>query len=373
MGMTKRVERSAKRLLVRLIVGMVKTEKLGVDEIFAMPPGRVLVVRQHNQMGDMLLSVPAFRAIKQTFERVELGVVTSQINRDVLLGQPFVDDVYTYRRSPLRFLSIVRAVRRRKYDLVIVLHTVSFSFTSALLGLISGARVRIGSTSRPFGNSIADSFFHMELPLPSAEELRHMNEAEHNLFPLRAVGIDTHDLSPVFVPTAASDAWAERFLGEHSKPGTLNIVVHPGAGKRDNIWPPDKFAGVLGEIARTRPVSLCIVEGPRDTRHTHALCGQTATHRFLLRGRPIGDVAAVLKRADLVLCNDTGVMHVSAAVGARTVAVFGPTDPVRWAPRCPNLRVVKAKDGDLSRLTVAEVMSEVESMLNLVHGAQSNV
>jgi heptosyltransferase-2 len=85
----------------------------------------------------------------------------------------------------------------------------------------------------------------------------------------------------------------------------------------------------------------------------------------VVRGRSIGDVAALLRRADLVLCNDTGVMHVAAAARARVLAVFGPTDPFRWAPRCPNLRVVRARDGDLRTLPAAEVAEQAAEWAGL--------
>jgi ADP-heptose:LPS heptosyltransferase len=86
----------------------------------------------------------------------------------------------------------------------------------------------------------------------------------------------------------------------------------------------------------------------------------------VLRGRSIGDVAAVMRHCDLVLCNDTGVMHVASAAGARTLAIFGPTDPSRWAPRCPNLHILRAKNGKLVDLTAAEVVEEVLYVLEEV-------
>ena len=77
----------------------------------------------------------------------------------------------------------------------------------------------------------------------------------------------------------------------------------------------------------------------------------------LAQSGTISDVAALLQRADLVICNDTGVMHVACAAGARVLSIFGPTDPVRWAPRAPSLTVVRAPDGNLSALS-AESVSE---------------
>jgi ADP-heptose:LPS heptosyltransferase len=83
----------------------------------------------------------------------------------------------------------------------------------------------------------------------------------------------------------------------------------------------------------------------------------------IARGRGIGDVAALLKRADLVVCNDTGVMHVAAAAGATTLAVFGPTDPQRWAPRTDCLHIIRAPGGKLGDLLPGDVADRAAEIL----------
>jgi heptosyltransferase-2 len=313
---------------------------------------RILISRQHNQMGDMLLAVPALRAIKETYPGAEVGIVTSTLNRDVLANNPYVDHLFTYdKRDSASHLRLLRRIRREHFDLAIALHTVSFSFTTLMLAVLSGARYRVGSTSHEVGDSLTGSYLNLTLPLPNEDELARMNEAEHNLYPLRAIGIDTGDLSPLIVPSDESERWAQEFAGSAWRDGTVKLAVHPGAGKAENIWPAERFARVVDLISESRPVSLAVAQGPPDEAAVTTLrrhCGVEAT---VLRGRRIADVAAVFKRADLVICNDTGVMHVSAAVGANTLAVFGPTDPSRWAPRSPNLDVVQSRDGRLLSLT----------------------
>jgi heptosyltransferase-2 len=366
MGVIKTIEVRGKQAVIKLVTSIVRTKPMTRDEILASPPKRILVIRQHHQMGDMLLATPAFRAIKETFPGVELGVLTSRINRDVLLNHPYVDNVHTYsNRNPLGLVALIGAMRRCRYDMVIVLHTVSFSFTSAWLALASGARLRVGSTSAPFGNSLSRSFYNLELPLPTEEELRGMNEAEHNLYPLRALGVDTDNLAPVITPSHSEATWAREFVERHRKPGTLAIIVHPGAGKAENIWPPAKFAEVANRLAHHTAITLFTVEGPRDAEPVAAFERLSETPPVHIRQRSIGEVAAALRSADLVVCNDTGVMHVASAAGATTLAVFGPTDPVRWAPRCPNLNIVRSRDGNLESVTPGEVYEKAVDVLAL--------
>ena len=367
MGATKEIEKRGKRLLIALASRVVRTRPVSPRAARASRPQRILVVRQHNQMGDMLLATPAYRAIKESLGEVQIDVVTAPINRDVLRGNPYVDRTFTYNnRNPVGTLRMIRSIRRRRYDLVIVLHTVSFSFTSALIGLVSGARIRAGSTSGPFGHTLSRAFYHVELPLPASDELARMNEAEHNLYPLRALGIDTDNISPLIVPSSANRSWARELFDRTTTAGRRRVVVHPGAGKTGNVWPPANFAAVVNGLNRHSPIDVLVVKGPRDALHVEAFAEAVRVSCALVERRPIGDVAAVLENADLVLCNDTGIMHVSCAVGAKTLAVFGPTDPVRWAPRCPNLFFVSAEGGDLRRLGVEPVLAKAKAMLGRV-------
>lgn len=349
---------------MRALSGFLRARPIPPDEFRALRFDRILVVRQHNQMGDMMLATPALRAIRETYPHARIGVVTSMLNRGVLANSPFVDRVFTYeKRRPHTHAAMWRALRAEKFDLAIVLHTVSFSFTTLMLAVISGARVRIGSTSPRINDALTGSYLNITLPLPDASQLAGMNEAEHNLFPLRAVGITTNDLSPLIVPGEASERWADQNASDSWREGTLKLAVHPGAGKTENIWKPQNFAMVVDMLGRAREITLVVVQGPADSASVRAFLDACHFTGTVVRGRSITDVAALMKRADLVVCNDTGVMHVACAAGARVLGIFGPTDPVRWAPRSPGLRIVRAPGGDLRALSPATVVREAEDYL----------
>jgi ADP-heptose:LPS heptosyltransferase len=364
MGTVKRIERVSKRSLMSFLGRFISAPRRSPEFFRLSRFDRILVIRQHNQMGDMLLAIPAFRAIRRSHPEAVIGVVTSTLNRDVLVNNPYIDRLYTYdKRNPLSHLRLIRDLRRERYALAIVLHTVSFSFTSLVLAVLSGAALRIGSTSRYVGDSLTGSYLSLTLPLPDQAELDTMNESEHNLYPLRAVGIDTDDLSPLIVPAPANARWAQSFAEERWSGDGLKLIVHPGAGKAENTWPADRFAEVVNTLDRIRPVNLVVIEGPRDAKAVAAFSAACAVGAKVVRKRGIGDVAALLLRADLVICNDTGVMHVAAAVGANTLAIFGPTDPDRWAPRSPRLHIVRAADGRMESVTARRVVQQAVDVL----------
>ena len=368
------MERANKWRLMRALGKLLHAGAVAPEEFARMRFRKILVSRQHNQMGDMMLAIPALRAIRETYPEAQVGVVTSALNRDVLENNPYVDHVFTYNKHSLvSAIRMMRAVRRERFDLAIALHTVSFSFTTLMLSVLSGAAVRIGSTSPEVGDSLTGTYLNITLPLPDPEELATMNEAEHNLYPLRAVGISTDDLAPVIVPTDASRDWARSFADIAWGGEGVRLAVHPGAGKAENIWPVERFAAVVNALGSARRIQLVALEGPSDAEAVERFRRACDFDATVARGRRIGDIAALMQIADLVICNDTGVMHVSAAAGATTLVVFGLTDPVRWAPRFDGLHIVRSPDGVLSSVTVEMVAREAASILDLVLPAEGNL
>lgn len=376
MGLIKTIERSSKKRLMWFLARFLRARPVDPADFRtrrAGPFDRILVIRQHNQMGDMILAIPALRALRRAYPHSRVGVLSSTLNRGVLESNPFVDRLFEYnKRNVFSLLGMIRRVRRERYDLVIVLHTVSFSFTSIVLAVLSGARMRIGSTSRELGDSLTGSYLNLTLPLPGDDELDRMSETEHNLYPLKAIGVSTDDLSPVIVPGGDSERWAQACGAAKWKEGAVRLVVHPGAGKVENIWPPERHARVVNLLARHSPLGVIVVQGPRDADAVSRFLRVCKIPAFVVEGRSIGDVAALLRRADLVVCNDTGVMHVAAAVGATTLAVFGPTDPGRWAPKADGLHVVRANGGRLMELRAESVARKAAEILGIEAGKISN-
>lgn len=366
--MLRKVERFAKLALARFVARFLTVEKLEPAEFSRVAVERLLVIRQHNQMGDMLLAVPAFRGLRKRFPGARITLVGSSINSRVMENNPYVDEVLTYakrrsRRNPLELPRFIGELRRRRFDAVIVLNTVSFSVTSMLLAVASGARLRVGSTSAPFGHDLTSRFYHLELPLPSPDELARMHESEHNLYPLAAIGVSERDLTSLLVPTETEREAARRFIAAAFGPEARFIVCHPGAGKRQNVWPPERFAELVRLLGEQRGLAAAAVRGPMDRETMDAFLAASTKLPAVVSCPTVGFLGALMERAALILCNDTGIMHIAGAVGARCVAVFGPTDPARWKPVNKIVVAVRGANGEVASVTVAEAL---EAALRLV-------
>lgn len=356
-------------LLARLVSIFLGKKKINPEELSRLRVERLLVIRQHNQMGDMLLAVPAFRGLRKRFEGSWITLVAAPINTEVVLGNPYLDEVLTYskeshRTNPAELVKFLKKLRRRRFDMVIVLNTVSFSITSMLLAVASGARIRVGSTSLPFGHGLSRRFYHLELPLPTETELEAMHESEHNLYPLAVIGVREEDLSSVVVCTDEHERDCERFLSAVFPAGNPFVVVHPGAGKKQNIWPPERFAEIADRLRETFALGVVAVDGPADSESLDAFLASCKDPCPAVASCPrVGFLAALMKRAALTLCNDTGIMHIAGAVESRCITVFGETDPARWKPLCESVIAVRSGDGSITSVSVDEVMEAVKGVL----------
>lgn len=367
--MLKRIEKRGKIALARFCSLFIKTQRMAPEDLSRIEINRILIVRQHNQMGDMLLAVPAFRGLRRRFPHARISLLAAPINTDVMLNNPYIDEVLTYakeshNRRPTRLIRFIAELRRKSFDMAIVLNTVSFSITSMLLAWVSGATIRIGSTSRPFGHDITSLFYHIELPLPPAEELTRMHESEHNLYPLSVLGIRESDLSSVLVPLDDEAEDCDRFVSTAVPESSGFIVIHPGAGKKQNIWPPERFTAVARMLRERYSLEVVVVRGPVDGEVVDDMLRAQITPPAVLSCPTPGFLGTLLRRASLTLCNDTGVMHIAGAVGARCVAVFGPTDPARWKPIGENIVAVRARDGCVESVGVDKVFRAAEGLLN---------
>ena len=345
MSQTSSLSRSLKRLATGLAARLARRRRVTRSELLALQPKRILVVRQHNQMGDMVCATPVFRALRETFAAAEIGLVTAPVNREVVQNNPHLDVIFTFDqkmwRNPWRLGRFLSEIRTFKPDVTFVLSSVSFSVTSAAIGLASGAPVVVGADSAPFGIDLSRHAFSLEMPSIASLD-RHA--VQHSLAPLQAVGITTNDLSTVVVPSPEEFQAADTILaGLGLSPGFW--AMHPGAGKKQNIWPAGNFAAIARR-AIAAGHRVLVLHGPADgdplLQLETELADELGRGVLVAPACAVGVGAALLTRAGRFLCNDTGVMHMAGAVGVPTVALFGPTDPDLWKPPTDLVTVVRS-------------------------------
>ncbi len=280
-------------------------------------PRRIHLFRPQNQLGDLLLNVPAIRSIRERYPRARITLVVGKQNAAAVMGQAWADEVRVV--EPGDVLGFVRAAlpRGERPDLAVYFTTVSYSKGGGLLVRASRARERIGFDPARYGRR---DHAGLTRALPYPEGTLHQSGVSGIL--AAAVGAGPPPPPPHFVPDPTLAAGA---------PGGT-VYLHPGAGKVKNRWPAERFGTTARELVR--------------------------------RGlEPIARLAARFARASLYIGNDTGPLHLAAATGCPTVGLYGWSDPGEWAPVGRRVRSVRAADFSLESIDPALVLDTALPLL----------
>jgi len=165
---------------------------------------------------------------------------------------------------------------------------------------------------------------------------------------LAPIGIDARRDPPPLLFTQAERLEADALTS--GMPAGF-LAVHPGSGSRAKNWPLERFVETARRLSRGRPWLLALGPAEKDV--------PPPPEARLARGLPLRTLGAVLARAGLFLGNDSGISHLAAACGTRTLALFGPTDPAQWAPVGHAVLTLRPPSADLADLQVDEVVDQL--------------
>ncbi|HEX7078786.1 MAG TPA: glycosyltransferase family 9 protein [Candidatus Eisenbacteria bacterium] len=311
-------------------------------------PLRIRLFRPQNQLGDLLLNVPAIRAIRERYPAAHITLVVGRQNASAVLGQPWADEIRVV--DTRNFLGVLRAslAPARRTDLAIYFTTVSYSRSGAFLVRRSRARDRIGFDPIRYAERDRAALTRA-VDYPAGAP----HQAEVTLALARAAGAaGPPPPPPYYLP--------DRDLASRAPEGV--VYVHPGAGKLKNRWPAARFATVAAELlARGHDVRL--IEGPQDAGTTGAVSAAVGRALPVVRGETIPMLAARFSRAALYVGNDTGPLHLAGAVGCPTVGIYGWSDPNEWKPVGRCVRWARAADHELESVAAADVLDRALPLL----------
>lgn len=293
---------------------------------------KILVMR-YRFIGDTILTVPFLRNLRRAHPSAVIDLMVAPYSSDVLAGIPYVDRMIVYdpptkhadsggrHRSVgarIRFLASLRGAR---YDKVYVLKR---SFSSAVIAFLTGARERIGFDTEGRG-------FLLSRKVPYRHDV---HEVENFLEVLRADGVPVADDYLEAWISPAEQAAADAFLAGQGFAGEAPLVgIHPFTANPARAWHPDNFIETANRLQEEFGVRTVVFGGPRE-RDLAARFEERIVPRPVMAVGTLGLRAtmALLTRCVLLICNDSGIMHLAAAVGTPLVALFGPQSPVKFGP-----------------------------------------
>lgn len=313
-----------------------------------MPRPHVLVLCRPF-LGDQILSGPVFRNLRAWRPDARIVAACYAEWLEPLSLFPEIDDVLAIPRrragsrtaSAMQWLALARRVRRERFDVVYdLMQADRLSLRSSLVTLLTRAPVRVSFIERR--RKLRHALY---THIVDWTELQDVHTRDRYLTGLAELGVPVNTRSIAVSPDAQETAFARAHLAR-LLPGRGRplVIVHPGAGQPEKCWPVANFASVIRELQTALATRVLVIGGAGDAPLLRELRSAVpAGVAFLEQALPVRALAAVLREADLFIGNDSGPMHLAAAVGTPVIALFGASSPERWRPLGPHHTVIRPR------------------------------
>jgi len=301
-------------------------------------------------LGDGILATPAVRALKSAYPQACLTVICTPRNVDAFLGQDFIDEIVTLQltglggmkemilAAPRAFCQALTAVRRCRPDIAVDLDL--YFKVTPILAFLSGAPIRAGFDTA--GKSRAYLYTHKAPRDPDKHELLCFLDI------LEALDIQTDDHSLMLWRDPDAASTVTQLLADNGiQPGGGYAVLVPGSSKNWPVkrWAADRFAAVARYLSEQFGLPAVIVGAGFEADLGRQVADAAGSAAINLAGKTtIRETIELLRGAAVVVSNDSGPMHMAAAMGTAVVAIFGPTNPDKWRPFSENSRIVFSSD-----------------------------
>ncbi len=297
---------------------------------------RILIARLDN-LGDVLLATPAVRALRHALPAARITLWASPVGAQVADLDPDFDDAIVYRapwmdpdrqlpQDPAREAAMVAEIRRRGFDGVVIFTSYHESaLPAAYLCYQAGVSLRHAASVDGPGSLLTSRHRHPD---------RSLHEVERGLDLVAGLGVPPVEDRLVLVPGEADRRRAAELVANLRSGGRPVIVIHPGCSCPARTYPPDLFAAAARALQRALGARI-VWTGDRSERHLigRIQAGLEEPGLCLAGETNLSQLAAVIEACDIAITNNTGPMHVAAAVQTPVVALFALTNPPeQWRP-----------------------------------------
>ncbi len=297
---------------------------------------KMLIIRTDG-IGDLLNATPAIALLRQNYPSAEITVLARPFNAPVLIGNPDVDRVLVFdRKVEHRVLSqqlrFYHTLRQEKFDLVVAMQTATLPH---LIAFLSGARYRLGRYQKRFRSTLTHAW-------RGKYQKGKTHEVDRNLELVRLICQGEGNRQLVFNLLPDEIANVETRLASLGIGNDAFLIgIHPGGSSFDKRWPEKHYAELADRLVERDNVKILLLRGPGETELTQNIQGMMQSDAVIYAPQSIRELGAILSYCNLFVCNDSGPMHLAAALNVQTVAIFGPTDHVAWHPMSENATIVR--------------------------------
>ena len=336
--MRYRLDRSIRYLIMR-IIGWCAPQVETVDfDPSSSSIKTILPVRANFRMGNAVLALPAITAFRRQFPDARIDFLGSPISQRLLSHQPLDQHYVAPRRFPRvvwQYPRLLRELRARRYDIAVDVSCSHSGIASFIVGC-SGARIRAGIAGK------WDQLFNFKIAkLAEENKYRKMTEL------LTAMDLQTGNDGGGVMQFSVEEkiAAAATLESKVGKGGAPAVGVFIGGRKlRGKRWPLENFVSIINDLAH-RGIAVVVFFGPEEHDLADSLRASLDPATPVVFEPAVRKFAAIVAQLRLLICCDSGPMHLACAAGVRVLAIFQENDVSRWAPPPSMARTIVDTDG----------------------------
>lgn len=321
-----------------------------------------ILVIDFGQLGDVVLSLPALKAIRERFPEARITLLLGKPGADVVRMAGVADDQILVDRVELRdgnkfnsivkILHLTRQIRALKFDLVIDLHSLS---ESNILGYFSGAKWRLFANRE---NRSVDWLGRFPERPPKEDKTKHHTERYFDA--IKPLGVRPFDHDYMIAPPQAAIDEIDLLFDDLRISDKKTVGLFIGAGNPSRCWSLDKFAETARKLLAEPEIAVLVFMGPEEAHLIEEVREKFPPEVFVLDKLKLLPLMAATSRLEVLVSNDTGPMHLAAVSGAPIVLILDSRAPTSFYPLATRLRVLK--DGTIDEIMVDQVLEAVSDL-----------
>jgi heptosyltransferase-2 len=334
---------------------------------------RILIATKFRFIGDTLLAIPIFRAARERWPNARIVLLTGKNARLLLQNNPYLDEIIEF--DPYRadsgqkaFWRLVRRLQRARFDLALVLNR---SFHSALVPWLGGIGTRAGFESEGRGALLNRRVVYDKEKSEIACYFDVLRAVAPSMADDPALELWVSPQEREAAGTRIAEQLPSNVLPCRSAPSEDSVLVgiQPGASLDGKRWSATRFAAVADQLVESDSrVRIVLVGGPDERGVAEQMMAQCSAETVSKTAGFVGacnlrESLAIVSYLHLFIGNDTAVMHSAVALGVRTVALFGPTNPRKWGNYGDRHRVIESVDGSMDGIAVDNVVVAAQELL----------
>jgi len=326
-------------------------------------PQNILVIH-FGQIGDVILSLPAWRIVREKFPKAKITGLIGKSGADIVEISGFVDEKIVVDRVGLRdspkiwsikqVFKLLRNVRTRKFDFIIDLHSL---YETNLLGFLSGAKHRLYASR---GNRSLDFLANFQPKPPRINRLLHLTD--YYLDVLKPLGAENTKRFVNIRPQKKHLEEIERLLSIKNTEKRKLVGLFLGAGHTSRRWSLENFSHLAKLLSSNKNIQPIVFLGPEEEHLRREIEENFSPEVLILDKLSLLQFAAALSFLDILISNDTSAVHIGAVVGTKIVLVMDKRAPVNYLPLTEKLCVINSET--LDEISVEEVFEASQKLLS---------